>query len=149
MLWARLVDGCRELADYAADRSVRLAFEPEPGMWIDTMDRWAELERRVNHPAFGLTIDIGHLHCLGETPIAPVLERWRQRLWNIHIDDMRKGIHDHLFFGEGEIDFPPILAALSKMQFAGSIHVELSRHSHDAVETARKALDFLRRAITS
>jgi L-ribulose-5-phosphate 3-epimerase len=147
VLWARLVDGCRELADYAADRSIRVAFEPEPGMWIDTMSRWAELERRVNHPAFGLTIDIGHLRCLGETPIPAHLERWRSRLWNIHIEDMRTGIHDHLFFGDGEIDFPPILATLANLRYGGSIHVELSRHSHDAVETARKALEFLRRAM--
>ena len=29
--------------------------------------------------------------------------------------------------------------------YSGGVHVELSRHSHDAVETARKALAFLRR----
>src|SRR5712692_8695831 len=66
----RLVQGCLRLCDYAAERNVRLAFEPEPGMFIDTMARFAELREKVEHPLFGLTIDIGHLHCLGETPIA-------------------------------------------------------------------------------
>jgi L-ribulose-5-phosphate 3-epimerase len=144
VLMDRLVEGCRELSDYAAERRVRLAFEPEPGMFIDTMVRYAELHRRVDHPSFGLTIDIGHLHCLGETPIADYLRQWRARLWNIHIEDMRRGVHDHLMFGEGEIDFAEVLGALAEIGYAGGVHVELSRHSHDAVETALRALTFLR-----
>ncbi len=70
ILWDRLVDGCRWLCDYAGLKGVRLAFEPEPGMFIDTLARFAELKDRVNHPLFGLTIDIGHLHCQGEVPIS-------------------------------------------------------------------------------
>ena len=136
---------CRQLCDYAATRRVRLAFEPEPGMFIDTMSRYAELQQRVDHPAFGLTIDVGHLHCLGETPIADQLRRWQERLWNIHIEDMRAGVHDHLLFGEGEIDFAPVLQALLDIGYTGGVHVELSRHSYDAVETARRSLEFLRR----
>jgi len=144
VLMTRLAGGCRELADYAAERGVRLAFEPEPGMFIDTMARFEELLARVDHPAFGLTIDVGHLHCQGEEPVADHLRRWRDLLWNVHIEDMRRGVHDHLMFGEGEIDFGPVLRALDEIGYAGGVHVELSRHSHDAVETARRALAFLR-----
>ena len=100
--------------------------------------------RRFLIAAFGLTIDIGHLHCLGETPIADQLKNWSSRLWNIHIEDMRAGVHDHLMFGAGEIDFGPVLRALREIDYAGGVHVELSRHSYDAVETARRALAFLR-----
>ena len=49
-----------------------------------------------------------------------------------------------MMFGEGEIAFEPVLAALAHVGYAGGIHVELSRHSHNAVETARQALAFLR-----
>ena len=142
----RLVDGCLRLSDHAAARQVRLAFEPEPGMFVDTMDRFAELQRQVNHPHFGLTIDIGHLHCLGEVPIADRLRAWGGLLWNVHLEDMRRGIHDHLMFGEGEIDFPPVLRSLEEIGYAGGVHVELSRHSHDAVTTAGRALAFLQAA---
>ncbi len=141
-----LVDGCRRLCDYAAERQVRLAFEPEPGMLIDSMERFAELKEAVDHPSFGLTIDIGHLHCQGETPIADHLRRWRSLLWNVHIEDMRLGVHEHFMFGEGEIDFGPVLRTLDEIGYAGGVHVELSRHSHDAVNTARRALAFLRKA---
>jgi sugar phosphate isomerase/epimerase len=140
---ARLVEGCRRLCDAAAERHVRLTFEPEPGMFIDTMAGFTELHQRVAHLGLGLTIDVGHLHCQGETPIAEHLHRWRDLLWNVHMEDMRRGVHDHLMFGEGEIDFPPVLHALREIGYSGGIHVELSRHSHDAVETARRALAFL------
>jgi sugar phosphate isomerase/epimerase len=143
---ARLVEGCKRLCDHAAAVNMRLAFEPEPGMLIDRMDRFAELRRRVDHPLFGLTIDVGHLHCQGEVPMADHLRAWRDILWNVHIEDMRAGVHEHLMFGEGEIAFGPVLRALAEIGYRGGVHVELSRHSHDAVETARRALAFLRSA---
>jgi sugar phosphate isomerase/epimerase len=143
-LMRRLVSSCRTIADFAAKKSVRLAFEPEPGMFIDTLAKFEELFDRVNHPAFGLTIDIGHLHCQSETPIESHLRRWSDVLWNIHIEDMKRGVHDHLLFGQGEIDFPPVLRTLKEIGYAGGVHVELSRNSHDAVETARQSLEFLK-----
>jgi sugar phosphate isomerase/epimerase len=143
-LMSRLVGGCLELCDYATERDVLLAFEPEPGMFIDTMASFGELYHRVGHTAFGLTIDVGHLHCLDEVPIANYLRRWAGVLGNVHIEDMRRGVHDHLMFGEGEIDFGPVLKTLEDITYTGAVHVELSRHSHDAVETARKALAFLK-----
>jgi sugar phosphate isomerase/epimerase len=143
-LMERLVESCRILAQTAAEtQEIKLAFEPEPGMFLDTTARYAELFDRVNHPLFGLTLDVGHLHCLSE-PIGPALRRWKDVLWNVHIEDMRRGTHEHLMFGEGEIDFADVLRTLREIDYRGGVYVELSRHSHDAVETARKALAFLR-----
>jgi sugar phosphate isomerase/epimerase len=142
-LLQRLIDGCRSLCETAEKHHVRLAFEPEPGMFIDTMARFAELFARVDHPLFGLTLDVGHLHCLGE-PVAPAIERWKHVLWNVHIEDMQRGVHEHLMFGEGEMTFADVLGSLAAGDYRGGVFVELSRHSHDAVETARKALAFLR-----
>jgi sugar phosphate isomerase/epimerase len=147
VLMARLVEGCKRLADYAAERNVRLAFEPEPGMFIDTMDKFAELHARVNHPNFGLTIDVGHLVCNAELPVSEHLVRWKDWLWNVHIEDMRRGVHDHLMFGEGEVDFADVFDGLRRAGYANGVYVELSRHSHDAVNTARNAKSFLDRYI--
>jgi sugar phosphate isomerase/epimerase len=53
-------------------------------------------------------------------------------------------VHEHLEFGEGEIDFPPALAALAG--YRGQVAVELGRHGHAAPDVARRSIDFLRRA---
>jgi sugar phosphate isomerase/epimerase len=58
---------------------------------------------------------------------------------------MRKGIHEHVRFGEGEIEFPPVMQALAEIGYTGGVHVELSRHSHIAPEVARESIEFLRR----
>jgi len=73
---------------------------------------FAELFARVGHPRFGLTLDVGHLQCTNELPIGGHVARWKDVLWNVHVEDMRQGVHDHLMFGEGEIDFAAVFAAL-------------------------------------
>ena len=90
-----------------------------------------------------LTLDVGHLHCLGEVPIADRIKRFGSQLVNVHIEDMRAGIHEHLMFGDGEIDFAPVIAALKEVTYSGGLHVELSRHSHMAFDAARQAYAFL------
>jgi L-ribulose-5-phosphate 3-epimerase len=145
----RLVESLPAVIQEAERRQMVLAFEPEPGMLIDTIDRYNELlDRLANNGTdaarLGLTIDIGHLHCQGELPIAEKIRVSRDRLVNVHIEDMRSGVHEHLMFGEGEIDFPPVIAALAEIGYDGLLSVELSRHSHEGPEAARRAYNYLR-----
>ncbi len=139
----RLIDSLSPVIEYADKHSVELAFEPEPGMFIDNMAQFDELQQRLNQSHLRLTLDIGHLHCEGEVPIAEYIRRWGSYLANVHIEDMRVGVHEHLMFGEGEIDFGPVIDALNEVGYQGGLHVELSRHSHDGPEVARRAYQFL------
>jgi L-ribulose-5-phosphate 3-epimerase len=143
VLWDRLCDGCRRLTDAADRHGVRLAFEPEPDMFIETCDQFARLSADIAAPQFGLTLDIGHVHCLGDGSIADRIRQFAPQLFNVHIEDMRPGVHEHLPFGEGTIDFPPIIAALEEIRYAGGLHVELSRHSHAAPQMLWKSHRFL------
>jgi sugar phosphate isomerase/epimerase len=139
----RLVRGLERVIEYAADRGVVVAFEPEPGMLVASLVDYQRLLQRIDARNFQLTLDLGHLHCLGEVPIADNIRHWRSRIANIHLEDMRAGVHEHLMFGEGEMEFPPILAALAEVGYRGGLHVELSRHSHEAPAAARRAYRFL------
>ncbi len=143
----RLVDGLQAVLDYAAERGVPIGFEPEPGMLVDTMDRFDQLLARIDSPLLRLTLDVGHLHCQGELPISQFIHLWSSRLVNVHIEDMRAGVHEHLMFGEGEMHFPPILEALGQIGYKGGIHVELSRHSHEGPRAAVQAMEFLEEAM--
>jgi sugar phosphate isomerase/epimerase len=145
----RLVEGLTKVIDYADSKGVTLAFEPEPGMLVDTLARYADLleelaKKRIDSSRLRLTIDVGHLHCLAELPIADKIRQWADRLANVHIEDMRQGVHEHLMFGEGEIEFPPVFAALAEIRYSGLVSVELSRHSHEAPTAARRAYNYLR-----
>jgi L-ribulose-5-phosphate 3-epimerase len=113
-------------------------------MFIDTFKQFRLLDERIGHPLFQLTVDLGHVHCMDEGDIPDLLRQWGNRIVNIHIEDMVRGIHEHLLFGDGTMDFPPICSALRQIGFSGGLHVELSRHSHKGVEAAQAAAAFLR-----
>jgi L-ribulose-5-phosphate 3-epimerase len=140
----RLTESLQPLLDHAERVRIPLAFEPEPGMFIDTLHRFALLDDRIRHPLFQLTVDLGHVHCSDEGDIPALLSTWGPRIANVHIEDMVRGVHEHLMFGEGTMNFPPICRALGETGYTGGIHVELSRHSHKGVEAARAAAAFLR-----
>jgi len=146
--FGRLADGLGKVIDHAGERRVALAFEPEPGMLVDTLGRYGDLlqvlqSHRIDASQLGLTVDVGHLHCQGELPLEAMISSYSSRIVNVHIEDMRAGIHEHLMFGDGEIDFGPVIAALAKIGYAGMVGVELSRHSHEGPAAARQAFDFL------
>jgi sugar phosphate isomerase/epimerase len=141
--WSRLTESLAPVLEHAERRGVVIGFEPEPGMVIDTLESFDQLRRRLPSDRLRLTLDVGHLHCQGELPISERIAAFGAAIVNVHIEDMRAGIHEHLMFGQGEIDFPPVIAALAATGYTGGLHVELSRHSHAAVDAARQAFAFL------
>jgi sugar phosphate isomerase/epimerase len=91
-----------------------------------------------------MTMDLGHLFCLSEVPIVGYIEKWADRIVNIHIEDMCAGVHEHLMFGEGQIYFPPVIESLYDAGYDKGLHVELSHHSHDAADIVKKSFEFLK-----
>ncbi|CAM5586532.1 sugar phosphate isomerase/epimerase family protein [Streptomyces aurantiogriseus] len=145
--WKRLAAGCAEALDLADEHGVALAFEPEPYMFVDTVERFLELRHRLGDPdLFGITLDIGHAHCVESRPLLDCVRLAAPHLRNVQIEDMRRGVHRHLEFGAGEIDFPPVLAALKAAGYRGPVSVEIQGASLDAPEVARRSLEFLRGA---
>lgn len=145
--WNLLADGCSQLLTRASRCEVTLGFEPEPGMMAATLADFERLRARVGDPRLALTADIGHIHLTECSSIQACLERWRESLVNVHIEDMRKPRHEHLMFGEGEIDFVAVLACLTDIGYEGAVAVELSRDSHRAPEAAAHAIAFLKESL--
>ncbi len=144
LAWDLLVDGCATVVEAAQEAGVQLGFEPEPGMMIEDLDGYERLRDLLGAPtAFGLTLDIGHCRCLEPAPVPDCVRRSADWVVNVQIEDMRRGVHEHLEFGLGEIDFPPVLDSLIEIGYRGLVSVELPRHSHAAPDVARRSLAFL------
>ncbi len=144
-LWHRLTSGLGPVLDRAAARGIVLGFEPEPVMFIDTLARQATLHERLGRPEhLRLTVDVGHLECMGERPAPSLIAARATDIVNVHVDDMLACRHEHLPLGAGDVNFPPLLAALAASGYAGGLHVELPRQSHRWLETARASAAFLR-----
>jgi L-ribulose-5-phosphate 3-epimerase len=145
--WDLLVDGCERVLAHAERHGVTLAFEPEPGMLVETLADYERLQERLGHPTtLGLTLDIGHIVCLEPMSVTECVRRGAPTLAHVHIEDMKRGVHEHLLFGDGELDLDEALAVLTEVGYAGLVAVELSRHSHAAHETVPGAMAALRAA---
>src|SRR5262245_17271743 len=95
--FARLRDAVGRLAGVAAGRGVDLAFEPEPGMLVETVGAWDELKRAIGAPKrFGLSLDVGHLLVTGEGDPAAVIRKHAAGLFTVALEDMQPDVHEHL-----------------------------------------------------
>jgi sugar phosphate isomerase/epimerase len=133
------------LLDHAADRGIRIGFEPEPGMAVETTAQWEAVRDRIAHEALGLTLDVGHCVATREGEPDALIKAYAADLLVIQLDDHRRGVHEHLALGEGEVDFTAVGEAVLEVGFEGPLEVELSRHGATAPATAAAALAFLRR----
>jgi L-ribulose-5-phosphate 3-epimerase len=139
----RLAEGLRAVCERAAASGVVVAFEPEPGMWIEDLAGFAGIRARVGHAALRLTLDLGHAHLTEPDGAEAAVRTWAPAIANVHVEGMRRPVHDHLPPWEGDLDVGGVLAALREVGYAGPACLELSRHSHDAVRVARRAHDLL------
>ncbi|WP_446039197.1 sugar phosphate isomerase/epimerase family protein [Streptomyces sp. SID1121] len=148
--WDRLEEALTPVLAAADTAGIPLAFEPEPGQLVSDLDGFHQLRHRLGDPEpLGLTLDIGHCQCLETASPADCVRAAAPWLRHVQIEDMRRGVHEHLPFGDGEIDFPSVLDALDATGYQGLTVVELPRHSHAGPELARTSLDFLRAVLTN
>ncbi|WP_314174308.1 sugar phosphate isomerase/epimerase family protein [Streptomyces winkii] len=145
--WPRFADSVSALLTAARAAGVELAVEPEPGHLLGDLAAFQRLRTTLGEPdGLGLTLDVGHCLCLESATPQECVRDAAPWLRHVQIEDMRRGVHEHLPFGEGELDVPPVLAALREAEYGGLVTVELPRHSHAGPDCARDALRFLRRA---
>ena len=133
--WRWTVEGVARLADYAAAQGVVVAVEPEPGMRVETVDEWLRLRDAV--AALGaapirLALDVGHLLVTQERVPADAVREFAPALGTLALEDMKRGVHEHLPFGEGDLDVSSVLQALVDVQYDRLVCVELSRDAHRA-----------------
>ena len=135
-----LLGGVEQVVRRAEALGTVAALEPEPGMLIETADQW----RALGVPGLRLALDTGHCIVTGERDPADAVRHFAGDLGTVAIEDMKRGAHIHLPFGEGDMDVPGILAALDEVGFAGLVCVELSRESHRADRMIPDSLAYLR-----
>ena len=120
-----LLDGLHAVVDYARRRGVTPAFEPEPGMLVETCAEWEGL----GVEELALALDTGHCIVTQDINPAEAVRRYADRLGTVALEDMRRGVHEHLPFGQGDMDVSAILLALQEIGYGRLVCVELSRES--------------------
>ncbi|NKY99442.1 sugar phosphate isomerase/epimerase family protein [Nocardiopsis alborubida] len=146
--WSRLTSGVERVLATADDLGVDCAFEPEPGMFAERVADALELRDRLGDPPrLRVTVDVGHGVCNEPDGPEGAVRRAGALIANVQLDDMRPGVHEHLEFGDGEIDLPGVLGALEDVGYRGLASVELPRHGHAAPLVAERSIRALTRAL--
>lgn len=90
----------------------------------------------LQSPAFALTFDIGHSHCVGDIDEKVVIER-ENRLYHMHLHDAQ-GKKDHMTLGTGDIDIKKYIQLAD--EHSCTIVLETK-----TVEALKKSVDWLYR----
>ncbi|HEY0780767.1 MAG TPA: sugar phosphate isomerase/epimerase family protein [Gemmatirosa sp.] len=146
--WNWLAHGVAEVVALATERGVVASLEPEPGMLVETVDDWRRLRATLGTaaPCLRLALDTGHCLVTGDRDPAAAVHECAADLGTVAVEDMRRGVHEHLPFGEGDMDTASVLRALADVGFDRLVTVELSRDSHRAHEMVPRALAYLKTA---
>lgn len=148
VLWRRVTNGLGPVLDDAARLGVTVCVEPEPGMFLATLDDVLALRERLGNPEhLRVTLDLGHLVCNEPRTPADTVREASSVLGNVQVDDMVRDVHEHLELGTGELDLDAVLGALVETGYAGLACVELPRHSHAAPAVAQSTMAALRRSL--
>ncbi len=142
---SRLRDGLASVLDYASRApAVRLGIEYEPGFHVGSMEPLLRLIDDLKHPLLGVNLDLGHAVCVGEDPAAAIAA-FGPRIWNVHLEDIRGRVHEHLVPGRGDVDFAAIGDALRAAGYAGHVTLELYPYKDDPGAAGEEGLRHCRR----
>ena len=146
--WRWLADGVHAVLALAAERGVVASLEPEPGMFVETADDYYRLRALLGEPgaALRLALDAGHCLVTGDRDPADAVRATAADLGTVAVEDMRRGVHEHLPFGDGDMDTRAVLGALAGVGYTRLVTVELSRDSHRAHDMVPRALAYLKAA---
>jgi D-psicose/D-tagatose/L-ribulose 3-epimerase len=141
---ARLQDALGQIALAAARVGVIYCIEPlskRETALINTVAEATELVRAIDHPNLRTMIDCSAAGLTEEDPVPALIDRWLPTGLIAHLqvnDPNRRGP------GQGEMKFAPILAALKRHNYAGTIAVEPFDYSPDGAGVAAYSAGYLR-----
>ena len=119
--WQNSVESLRAVADYAADRGVRLAIEPlnrfETDM-VNTVEQGLNLCDDIGRENVGLLVDTFHMN-IEEKDIADAVRKAGSRIFHVQVSENDRGTP-----GSGHVPWDTFFQSLQDINYSGQIVVE-------------------------
>ncbi len=135
-------DSLKKICEQAHRYNIKIGIEYEPGLIVERAEEVLEIIHRVDSELLGVNLDIGHSYLNLEVP-ETTIQSLSERIWNVHIEDIKNMKHFHLPPGEGDISFSRYLKSLSRINYQGFLTVELYSFPDQPIEVGKKAIDYL------
>ncbi|MGB2983265.1 MAG: sugar phosphate isomerase/epimerase family protein [Candidatus Bipolaricaulia bacterium] len=141
------VSEIRRIAEYAAEKYVRLAVENvRDSIWI--LDRVLnEIGDDPEETNLGICIDVGHAHLssdAGRESVCDYLERYADPMVHLHLHDNAGARDEHLAPGEGTIDWHRVLGVLKETGYSGTAVLEIHGSEISPLAAIEKSVRVLR-----
>jgi sugar phosphate isomerase/epimerase len=153
-----VVPAVREVTEYAQRQGVKTSLENH-GFYLQESRRVEKLIKAVDHPNYGLTIDMGNFLCVNEDPVRAVARLAKYAIM-AHAKDFHVRPKDRMpasgwfatptsialrgaIAGHGVIDIPAELRLLKKVGYTGYLSLEFEG-MEDPRQAVRLGLDYLR-----
>lgn len=95
-------------------------------------------------PELGLHLDVGHANLgVAANVTEPILERFGDRLRHVHLHDNDGDADQHLPLGAGTIDLPPVIQAIRRSGYDGTITLEVFSQERRHFDDSRDILQTL------
>lgn len=134
-----LLDGLAQIVEAGAEAGVAVALEPAPGHLVATLDDFILVRdalKQATSAPLKLSLDVGHCLVTNEREPHFAVKEFATVLGSVTIEDMKRGVHEHLPFGAGDLNIPAVLTALEEIEYQGLVSVELpgeTRRAHVAI----------------
>lgn len=119
--WQYAVDGLKEIATYAGEKGVKLAFEPlnrfETDL-VNVVDQGLKLIEDVGSPDLGFHLDTFHMH-LEEKDSAAAIKKAGDRIFHFHACENDRGVP-----GTGQVNWNEVFLALKEVGYDGNLVIE-------------------------
>lgn len=155
----RLVEGCRRVADYAAQFGIITSVENH-GYFIQAADRVQRLVQQVDRENFKTTLDIGNFMCVDENPVVSVKKNLPYasmvHLKDFYLRPARSGLEEGWFptaggdllrgaiLGHGDIALEEILYVIKYSDYDGDLSIEFEG-MEDCMQASSMALKHVRK----
>jgi D-psicose/D-tagatose/L-ribulose 3-epimerase len=130
---ALVAERLRPVAEFAAERGVKLAVEPlnryETSL-VNTVDQGLALIEALDHPAAGLLLDTFHLNIEEKRP-ADAARQAAGHIAHVHACGTDRGAP-----GTDSFDWPDFLAALDEAGYRGPLCIESFTSANEVIATA-------------
>ena len=160
--WKVFCDGLSRLGRVAEDRGFKLCFHHHMGTVVQSAEETDRMMENTDPETVFLCYDTGHFTFADEDPLA-MLKKYGSRIGHVHLKDMRLAVKEQArtdgwsFLtavrrgaftvpGDGDVNFDPVFAELSKSGYTGWLLVEAEQDPAlaDPLEYAIKARAYIR-----
>ena len=131
-----------ELMPYCLEKGVRICVEDLYDITEECMlEAWERLLGKYPPEFLGICYDTGHANMLWRDRAPQVVDKYKDRMYAVHLHDNFGATDAHLIPWEAQIDWEQVIKVIGKSAYEGPLILEVGCHDKDMDVFLRRAYE--------